>query len=341
LNCSVVAGDDVDISDSDDEDVHTGHGSSAVAETKKQKAKRTPNRRALAAVTEEAPTQLAMVYTNNWAVDAGGAPAGGYSTWPWMQAQHMQAAPMPWMMPWGGGSLPSQMPWMMSTGAGGMQYLGVLWPPNAHAEPGPGRADNTESSARAARRQKRKLNDDVAAERSSSGRKPRQIMVGPGGEVDGACPGKNAWDDAIRGLVPRILDISVVDWEGQKPEAVQKLRDKLDAEFEYVGNPLSMQGFRNSVKRYLKSERSRLKMRYRSGDTTNPVHVQPAQWERLQHYWGTEKQVQKSAKMVDARSKVKRVSVVGRKGKAMQQALAVSGRVPINFQQLLKFMHGC
>jgi hypothetical protein len=45
--------------------------------------------------------------------------------------------------------------------------------------------------------------------------------------------------------------------------------------------------------------------------------------------------------MVDARSKVKRVSVVGRKGKAMQQALAVSGRVPINFQQLLKFMHGC
>jgi hypothetical protein len=248
---------------------------------------------------------------------------------------------MPLMMPSGGGSLPSQMPWMMSTRAGGMQYPGLLWPSNAHAEPSPGRADNTESSVRATRRQKRKLNNDVTAERSSSGRKPRQITVGQGGEVDGAFPRKNAWDDAISGLVPRILDISVVDWEGQKPKAMQKLRDKLDVEFEYVENPLSMQGFRNSVKRYLKSERSRLKMRYCSGDTANPVHVQPAQWERLQHYWGIEKQVHKSAKMVDARSKVKRVSVVGRKGKAMQQALAVSGRVPINFQQLLKFMHGC
>jgi hypothetical protein len=30
-------------------------------------------------------------------------------------------------------------------------------------------------------------------------------------------------------------------------------------------------------------------MRYRSGDRTNPVHVQPAQWERLKQYWGTEK----------------------------------------------------
>jgi hypothetical protein len=181
-----------------------------------------------------------------------------------------------------------------------------------------------DSAARVGRRQKRKLNDDVAAERSSSGRKPRQITMQSGGEIDGACLGKTTWDDAVRGLVPRILDLSVVEWEGQKPEAVQKLRDKLDAEFEYIGNPLSMQGFRNAVKRYLKSERSRLKMRFRLGDTTNLVHIQPAQWERLKQYWGIEKQVLKSAKMVDARSKVKHVSIVGRKGKAGQQALVVS-----------------
>jgi hypothetical protein len=85
--------------------------------------------------------------------------------------------------------------------------------------------------------------------------------------------GKIAWDDAVKDLVPRILDLSVVEWEGQKPEVVQKLRDKLDVEFEYVGTPLSMQGFRTAVKHYLKSKRSRLKMRYRSGDTTNPVHI--------------------------------------------------------------------
>jgi hypothetical protein len=125
------------------------------------------------------------------------------------------------------------------------------------------------------------LNNDVAAERTSGGRKARQIRVQPGGEIDGACPGKNGWDDAVRGLVPRILDISVVDWEGQKQEAMQKLSERLDAKFKYLDNPLSMQGFQNAVKRFLKSERSRLKMRYRSGDTSNPVHVQPAQWERL------------------------------------------------------------
>jgi hypothetical protein len=213
---------------------------------------------------------------------------------------------------------------MMQPALGSMPYLGPFWPPNAHVEPLAPRTGNMDSAARAARRQKRKLNDDVATERSSSGRKPRQITVQPGGEIDGACPGKTAWDDAVRGLVPRILDLSVVEWEGQKPEAVQKLRDKLDAEFEYIGNPLSMQGFRNAVKRYLKSERSRLKMRYRLGDTTNLVHVQPAQWKRLKQYWGTEKQVLKSAKMVDACSKVKHISIVGRKGKAGQQALVVS-----------------
>jgi hypothetical protein len=144
----------------------------------------------------------------------GGVPGGVYSNWPWMQAQHVQAVPMPWMMPSKGGSLPSQMPWMMPTRAGAMPYLGLLWPPNAHVEPPAGRADNTESSARATRHQKRKLNEDIVAERSSSGRKPRQITVQPGGEVDGACPGKNAWDDAIKGLVPKILNISIVDWEG-------------------------------------------------------------------------------------------------------------------------------
>jgi hypothetical protein len=65
---------------------------------------------------------------------------------------------------------------------------------------------------------------------------------------------------------------------------VQKLRDRLDAEFEYVGNPLNMQGFKNAMKYFLKYERSRLKMRYWAGDTSNPVLVQPAQWERLKEY---------------------------------------------------------
>jgi hypothetical protein len=95
-----------------------------------------------------------------------------------------------------------------------MPYPRLCWPPNAPTEAPVERAGNSESAARAARRQKRKLNDEAATERSTSGRKPRQITVQPGGEVDDACPGKNAWDDTVRALVPRILDLSVVDWEG-------------------------------------------------------------------------------------------------------------------------------
>jgi hypothetical protein len=51
------------------------------------------------------------------------------------------------------------------------------------------------------------------------------------------------------------------------------------------------------------------------------MHVQPSQWERLKHYWSTVKQLLKSAKMVDARSKIKHLLVVGRKEKAGKLAL--------------------
>ena len=53
-------------------------------------------------------------------------------------------------------------------------------------------------------------------------------------------PGKTIWDDAVRGLVPYILDFSVVEWERQKPKVVQKLRDILNVEFKYIGTLLSM-----------------------------------------------------------------------------------------------------
>ena len=85
-----------------------------------------------------------------------------------------------------------------------------------------------------------------------------------------------------------------------------------------------MQGFHNSVKQYLKLERSRLKTWYQAGNTKNPVHVQLVQWERLKTYQSIEKQLLKSAKMQDAHNKVKHVSVVGKKGKASLEALAVT-----------------
>jgi hypothetical protein len=69
------------------------------------------------------------------------------------------------------------------------------------------------------------------------------LRVKDGGDIDGGCTGKNAWDNAVRSLVPRILDISVVEWEAQKSAAVEKLRNALDADFEYVPQMLKSTRF--------------------------------------------------------------------------------------------------
>ncbi len=74
-----------------------------------------------------------------------------------------------------------------------------------------------------------------------------------GRDINGGYDGKNAWDEMVRTLIPRILDINVMEWEGHKLESLDKLRAGLDKEFEYVDNELSMVGFRNVVKRWLKT----------------------------------------------------------------------------------------
>jgi hypothetical protein len=122
-----------------------------------------------------------------------------------------------------------------------------------------------ESAARACRRHKHNEYDSSIFERDSVGMKSQQVKVTAGGDVDTSSEGKNAWDSAVRTFVPRLLDISVINWEGHTAESLKKLRDALDSEFEYVGHTLSMLGFRNAIKRYLKAERARLKAKYLSG----------------------------------------------------------------------------
>jgi hypothetical protein len=112
----------------------------------------------------------------------------------------------------------------------------------------------------------------------------------------------------VRTFVPRMLDINIVDWDNYKPKSLRRLREALDAEFEYVGNPLSMVGFRNAIKRFLKMERSRLRAKYMAGQSAFPVTMQPQQWESLKQYWSTERHVAKTEKMVRARQQVKNYS---------------------------------
>ncbi len=50
----------------------------------------------------------------------------------------------------------------------------------------------------------------------------------------------------------------------------------LDKEFEYVDNELSVVGFKNVVKRWLKIKRSKLKARYMAGKKDCPINIELA-----------------------------------------------------------------
>ena len=174
------------------------------------------------------------------------------------------------------------------------------------------------------RRKKRTTYELGSQERGTATGKPSFVVVQEGDEIDANCDGKNAWDEAIRNFVPKILDMSIVEWEKHPPNTRRKVREALDDEFEYIGHSLSMSGFRTAVTRYMKSERSRLKTRWLSGKEKAPLHINEDQYECLKSYWRTDAQKAKSKKMAAARMSVKNCSAHGRKGIATAEAQVVS-----------------
>lgn len=229
-----------------------------------------------------------------------------------------------WMPPGGSWMQPQGGPWMQQQGGGwmmpGPQYMQP--PPMAEAHMQTQLAPD--SIGKDSRIRKRPGVDQVVQERTAAGRKPYTLRVKAGGEIAGGCPGKNAWDAAVRISVPRTLDMSVLSWKEQSPDAIAELRERLDRDFEYVGYHLTECGFRNAVKRFMKSERARLKRQYQEGHTACPIHIEEEQWTKLKEYWNTDVQMEKSRKMVMARGSVKVLSTVGRKGKDGREEQEVS-----------------
>jgi hypothetical protein len=121
-------------------------------------------------------------------------------------------------------------------------------------------------------------------ERTTAARKPYRLQVKVGGEIARGCPCKSAWDATVRTSVPRMLDMSILSWKEQSPDAIAELREHLDRDFEYVGYHLTEFGFQNAVKRFMKSERARLKRQYQEGHTTCPIHIEEEQWTKLKEY---------------------------------------------------------
>jgi hypothetical protein len=229
-----------------------------------------------------------------------------------------------WMPPGGSWMQPQGGPWMQQQEGGwvmpGPQYMQP--PPMVEAHMQTQLAPD--NIRRCSRIRKRPGVDQVVQERIAIGRKPYTLRVKAGGEIAGGYPGKNAWDAAVRTSVPRTLDMSVLSWKEQSPDAIAELREHLDRDFEYVGYHLTEFGFRNAVKRFMKSERARLKRLYQEGHTACPIHIEEEQWTRLKEYWNTDVQMEKSKKMAMARGSVKALSTVGRKGKDGKEEEEVS-----------------
>ncbi len=113
-----------------------------------------------------------------------------------------------------------------------------------------------------------------AKERKKKGLPPHKVEVPKHGKIDGSRNGKNDWDNAMRGLALRILNMAVVKVGEQNPVDMAELRNQLDDLFEYIHHELSARGFKDCVRRFMKSERSRLKKRYqKDGHTGCPLGV--------------------------------------------------------------------
>ena len=61
-------------------------------------------------------------------------------------------------------------------------------------------------------RKKRATYESSSRNRAAATTKPSFVHVQDGGFIDASSEGKNAWDTALQDLVPKIVDVNVVEW---------------------------------------------------------------------------------------------------------------------------------
>ncbi len=66
--------------------------------------------------------------------------------------------------------------------------------------------------------------------------------------------GKNEWDNAFQGLVPRYLNMAIVKVGDQSPVDMSELHGQLDDLFEYFNHELTARNFRDCIRRFMKSK---------------------------------------------------------------------------------------
>ncbi len=115
---------------------------------------------------------------------------------------------------------------------------------------------------------------------------PYKVEVTKNGKIGGACDGNNEWDNnALRGLVPRCLNMAIMKVGDQNHVDMNELHKQLDGLFKYLNHELSAHNFRDCIRQFMKSEQTQLKKCYkRNGLATCPMGVDANQWASLVAY---------------------------------------------------------
>ena len=86
--------------------------------------------------------------------------------------------------------------------------------------------------------------------------------------IDSGCAGHLKWQQYIRNLTPRMMDMSVIHYENQKESSKKLLRDDLKNKFEFVDNQVTDKTLDRMSKKWLRKDRHRVKKAH--GSKNNP-----------------------------------------------------------------------
>ena len=195
-----------------------------------------------------------------------------------------------------------------------------------------------DSAKRRIRRANKRDADEVAKKRELAGLKPYVVHVKSSGIIDSGCVGHLKWQENIREVTPRMLDMSVIKYEDQYEGSKIKLREGLRQKFEFVGNEVSDDALDRMVKTWLRKDRERMKKTH-GGKLKAPPHFTDKEWDSMRKYWDSEDSKKLSEKMMENRSKVTNNPRVGRRGYAGKKTKLVSLNHTYNFSCSIRMFH--
>ncbi len=81
----------------------------------------------------------------------------------------------------------------------------------------------------------------------AKGLKCKVVQVNVKGRIDGACKGKNHWDDDIRSIALHALDVFTMHVMDRNLANMADLCGHMDKLYEYLNNELSIKRFEDNV----------------------------------------------------------------------------------------------